>query len=311
MAQLRAVWPEVERAIQVGHKLRVIHRRLNQYGHPDHLSATDGLPRTPSAGERKDWPESAQSPDGRPPITAGIDGPGPGSKTFDPLFNFRAQEKKRVVWQYPSGPPDEATLLTKERKTLFTAPRSLGTTTLPTPAREDFPLTARDAAPFWPASRVSLRCGKTDSLSPGDHYCPTSTFETGSWTSRRPGYARCPEPRFQDLSLIPKHSMPRTPHLGAVRVMMRLPESLPEVSMLNLLTESDIAERLHVSLASVRRWRLEKRGPTFVKVGALVRYRPEDLEAWVSTLPTSNARHESNEIRDNRELSLHYSSGRG
>ncbi len=81
--------------------------------------------------------------------------------------------------------------------------------------------------------------------------------------------------------------------------------------MLNLLTESDIAERLHVSLASVRRWRLEKRGPTFVKVGALVRYRPEDLEAWVSTLPTSNARYESNEIRDNRELSLHYSSGRG
>jgi hypothetical protein len=45
--------------------------------------------------------------------------------------------------------------------------------------------------------------------------------------------------------------------------------------MLNLLTESDVAKQLHVSLALVRRWRLEKRGPTFLKVGALVRYRPK------------------------------------
>jgi hypothetical protein len=40
--------------------------------------------------------------------------------------------------------------------------------------------------------------------------------------------------------------------------------------MLNLLTESDVAERLQVSFSSVPRWRLEKRGPTFVKVGARV-----------------------------------------
>jgi len=88
-------------------------------------------------------------------------------------------------------------------------------------------------------------------------------------------------------------------------------ERLSGLSMLNLLTESDVAERLRVSLALVRRWRLEKRGPTFVKVGALVRYRPEDLESWVSSLPASNDRNERQESGDNRELSLHYSSGRG
>jgi len=92
---------------------------------------------------------------------------------------------------------------------------------------------------------------------------------------------------------------------------MGLPEPLREVFMLNLLTESDVAERLRVSLALVRRWRLNRRGPTFVKVGALVRYRPEDLDSWVSTLPTSSDPHESQETRDNRGLSLHYSSGRG
>jgi hypothetical protein len=81
--------------------------------------------------------------------------------------------------------------------------------------------------------------------------------------------------------------------------------------MLNLLTESDVAKQLHVSLALVRRWRLEKRGPTFLKVGALVRYRPEDLESWLTTLPTGGNRHEDQVTPDNRRISLHYSSGRG
>ena len=60
--------------------------------------------------------------------------------------------------------------------------------------------------------------------------------------------------------------------------------------MLNLLTEYDVAQRLHVSLASLRRWRLERRGPRFIKVSSLVRYRPEDVEEWLSALPTGGSR---------------------
>jgi len=56
--------------------------------------------------------------------------------------------------------------------------------------------------------------------------------------------------------------------------------------MLDLLNEEQVAKRLSVSLASVRRWRLEKRGPIFRKVGALVRYRPEDVDTWLEALPT-------------------------
>jgi excisionase family DNA binding protein len=56
-----------------------------------------------------------------------------------------------------------------------------------------------------------------------------------------------------------------------------------------LLTEEEVAERLHVSLASIRRWRLERRGPQFIKVGSLVRYRPDDLESWLASLPTGGA----------------------
>jgi hypothetical protein len=39
--------------------------------------------------------------------------------------------------------------------------------------------------------------------------------------------------------------------------------------MLNLLTEDEVAKQLNVSVASMRRWRLERRGPHFVKVGSL------------------------------------------
>jgi hypothetical protein len=59
--------------------------------------------------------------------------------------------------------------------------------------------------------------------------------------------------------------------------------------MFALLTEEEVAERLHVSVASLRRWRLERRGPQFIKVSSLVRYRPEDLETWLATLPTGGS----------------------
>lgn len=53
-----------------------------------------------------------------------------------------------------------------------------------------------------------------------------------------------------------------------------------------LLTEAEVAEKLQVSLACLRRWRLEKRGPRFIKVGVLVRYPAESLDEWFDSLPT-------------------------
>jgi DNA-binding transcriptional regulator YiaG len=40
--------------------------------------------------------------------------------------------------------------------------------------------------------------------------------------------------------------------------------------MQNLLTEQEVSRQLHVSLATLRRWRLERRGPKFIKVSSLV-----------------------------------------
>ncbi len=63
------------------------------------------------------------------------------------------------------------------------------------------------------------------------------------------------------------------------------------------LTEKDVAKQINVSLATLRRWRLEQRGPRFVKIGALVRYRPEDLEQWMAALPTGGTAPQRENIR--------------
>ena len=56
--------------------------------------------------------------------------------------------------------------------------------------------------------------------------------------------------------------------------------------MESLLNEIQVSEKIHVSLACLRRWRLRGEGPQYVKVGPLVRYRPEVVEQWVDALPT-------------------------
>jgi predicted DNA-binding transcriptional regulator AlpA len=52
-----------------------------------------------------------------------------------------------------------------------------------------------------------------------------------------------------------------------------------------LLTETEVSKHLRVSLAALRKWRVMRRGPRFIKIGSLVRYRPADVEEWLTALP--------------------------
>src|SRR5207237_8740678 len=52
------------------------------------------------------------------------------------------------------------------------------------------------------------------------------------------------------------------------------------------LTECEVSERTQISLATLRRWRLENRGPKYYKFGSLVRYGEEELTRWEQTQPT-------------------------
>lgn len=105
MAQLRAVWPQVQQALDAGHTFRLIHKRLNMAGveisykrlivYRGRIERRKKGPAVPAA---PNTPSPATSPDSTPPA-------------FDPLANLRAQEQKRVDWKYPSGPPDESKLI--------------------------------------------------------------------------------------------------------------------------------------------------------------------------------------------------------
>lgn len=51
----------------------------------------------------------------------------------------------------------------------------------------------------------------------------------------------------------------------------------------NLLNEREAATLLNCSVAFMRRCRLLSRGPAFVKIGRNVRYRMQDLEAYIES----------------------------
>ena len=53
-----------------------------------------------------------------------------------------------------------------------------------------------------------------------------------------------------------------------------------------LLNEHDVARITGLSVASVRRWRLLKQGPKFIKLGAAVRYKPLDISLWIESRPS-------------------------
>jgi predicted DNA-binding transcriptional regulator AlpA len=63
-----------------------------------------------------------------------------------------------------------------------------------------------------------------------------------------------------------------------------------------LLNEHDVARITGLSVASVRRWRLLRVGPKYLKIGAAVRYRPEDVETWINSRPTGGGEHQE-EVR--------------
>jgi predicted DNA-binding transcriptional regulator AlpA len=66
-------------------------------------------------------------------------------------------------------------------------------------------------------------------------------------------------------------------------------EEQPLIWLDALLTEHDVARITGLSVASVRRWRLFRRGPRYLKIGAAVRYKPEDISAWLASRPSGLA----------------------
>lgn len=50
-----------------------------------------------------------------------------------------------------------------------------------------------------------------------------------------------------------------------------------------LYTEDSLAEKTGFAPGTLRNWRSIGKGPAYIKIGAAVRYRPADVDAWIST----------------------------
>jgi predicted DNA-binding transcriptional regulator AlpA len=59
----------------------------------------------------------------------------------------------------------------------------------------------------------------------------------------------------------------------------------PHPDPTEMMNEHEVAAFLKISVASVRRWRLFRTGPKFLKIGSAVRYKRRDLEAWLDSCP--------------------------
>jgi predicted DNA-binding transcriptional regulator AlpA len=59
-----------------------------------------------------------------------------------------------------------------------------------------------------------------------------------------------------------------------------------------LLNEQDVARITGLSVASVRRWRLLRQGPRYLKIGASVRYTRKDITAWLGLAANGWRRHD-------------------
>lgn len=66
----------------------------------------------------------------------------------------------------------------------------------------------------------------------------------------------------------------------------------PDNKLEALLNEYDVAKVTGLSVASVRRWRLLRQGPKYLKIGSAVRYRREDVIAWLESRPTGGEKPE-------------------
>jgi predicted DNA-binding transcriptional regulator AlpA len=54
---------------------------------------------------------------------------------------------------------------------------------------------------------------------------------------------------------------------------------------IEVMDERQLSAYLNISVSTVRRWRLIRKGPKFLKIGVCVRYRREEVQVWLESCP--------------------------
>lgn len=63
-------------------------------------------------------------------------------------------------------------------------------------------------------------------------------------------------------------------------------EQTSDVLVSPLRDSREIAAFLRVSESTLSRWRAEKKGPPFIRIGGVTRYRIEQVEQWLASFDT-------------------------
>ena len=74
----------------------------------------------------------------------------------------------------------------------------------------------------------------------------------------------------------------------------KLADELSELGLMapsnvQTLTEHEVADRLRLSVATLRAWRLRNKGPRFVRFGRALRYPEEDVVRFVEACRSDSA----------------------
>jgi predicted DNA-binding transcriptional regulator AlpA len=67
-----------------------------------------------------------------------------------------------------------------------------------------------------------------------------------------------------------------------------------------MLNERDVARITGMSVQTIRRWRLFRSGPKYLKIGVAVRYKPADIAAWLEARPAGGEMPDSAPPNDRR-----------
>jgi len=80
------------------------------------------------------------------------------------------------------------------------------------------------------------------------------------------------------------------PHVARLRGPRAVPYKRAVSTIQQLLTTTQTAETLGLSVRTLEAYRRSGKGPRYVKFGRRTRYAPEDLAAWVESLKRSSTK---------------------
>ncbi|MFL6353966.1 MAG: helix-turn-helix transcriptional regulator [Bryobacteraceae bacterium] len=63
-------------------------------------------------------------------------------------------------------------------------------------------------------------------------------------------------------------------------------KTLPLEAADSFKTDHEVARFLGLSVRTIQNWRFVNRGPRYIKIGRTVRYRQEDISAFLATMPS-------------------------